>query len=306
MKMWLKTVLCSALAAAAVMLSGCGDNSITGMVSKDGTALNCGDQNAHVMAMEGPDVKVQFSNSTLIWQDNAMYFLSKQNELLKFTIKDKKLVTGENNGVIAQNVRALSGTDGKRLYFKTKDQALKYIEDGKEYETGFKDYGWFVPAEDGKHGVVWFNSGQIYIVGVDNGKVSPAKEPLVPDPPFSGATWCAIKDNTIYTDGREKGADRKFENITRMDLEGKVLNTYGPYKESALYYAVTKDYLCIYSRGEDGVRVYRLRDGSFVGSLTKNDIKMKGGAYGIYALEKNTIALVTDYEGLHLCLIALS
>jgi hypothetical protein len=305
--MWKKLgigIMCAVMACG--VLAGCGgggsaDNGLGKVVSTSGKAIKFGDKEGKILRLETPTEvpSLQKSSNNIVWYKDAIFATSYTADgAMKYTIQDKKIVVSKDK-VEAKNLSAFEGTDGTRLYYRTKDNPTGHgaINAGKdegviESKTG----GYFTVMPSGKQGFIWFNNKVVYPVKLDNGKVTSVDQTNWLKGEMGGPVGVVTNGEAIFMEGVFKLDGKNHRCIYEYKLDGSLVRQYGEKNEkepgglrSPSGWTVTKDYVVVYDGGNQLLDLYKRADGSFVGAVKSSDLDLKVSIENMTPISDNLV-----------------
>ena len=124
---------------------------IVEMVQKEGTELK--NQNVSIKALKLESAVKDLSNGAYMppmrYLDGAFYTVSKNKDMVKLVLKDKKLVVDQPS--LAKNVSFITGVAGNRLFFRQQVQGKTRthgLEKDKDIGEIYANLGYLTPTTD--------------------------------------------------------------------------------------------------------------------------------------------------------------
>ena len=269
--------------AAALNLTGCGGSGggndkkadlpkksvppIVEMVQKEGTELK--NQNVSIKALKLESAVKDLSNGAYMppmrYLDGAFYTVSKNKDMVKLVLKDKKLVVDQPS--LAKNVSFITGVAGDRLFFRQQVQGKTRthgLEKDKDIGEIYANLGYLTPTTDKNNALAWTNSG--------------------------------IHGNRALVKGRVKSEAPNNHYVREHELDMRLVRAYGPNKDFNFgSFYLTDNYMVHARSNSKGLDIYSRKDAKLVANFTPKELGINS-TFGCQ-IDGNTIALLDHWTG---------
>ena len=307
--------------AAALNLTGCGGSGggndkkadlpkksvppIVEMVQKEGTELK--NQNVSIKALKLESAVKDLSNGAYMppmrYLDGAFYAVSKNKDMVKLVLKDKKLVVGQPS--LAKNVSFITGVAGDRLFFRQQVQGKTRthgLEKDKDIGEIYANLGYLTPTTDKNNALAWTNSGSFLKTQAKSDGVFPvpnAKEAggyLPQNDPYTTCGWFSIHGNRALVKGRVKSEAPNNHYVREHELDMRLVRAYGPNKDFNFgSFYLTDNYMVHARSNSKGLDIYSRKDAKLVANFTPKELGINS-TFGCQ-IDGNTIALLDHWTG---------
>ena len=264
--------------AAALNLTGCGGSGggndkkadlpkksvppIVEMVQKEGTELK--NQNVSIKALKLESAVKDLSNGAYMppmrYLDGAFYTVSKNKDMVKLVLKDKKLVVDQPS--LAKNVSFITGVAGDRLFFRQQVQGKTRthgLEKDKDIGEIYANLGYLTPTTDKNNAL-------------------------------------AIHGNRALVKGRVKSEAPNNHYVREHELDMRLVRSYGPNKDFNFgSFYLTDDYMVHARSNSKGLDIYSRKDAKLVANFTPKELGINS-TFGCQ-IDGNTIALLDHWTG---------
>ena len=273
--------------AAALNLTGCGGSGggsekksdlpkksvppIVEMVQKEGTELK--NQNVSIKALKLESAVKDLSNGAYMppmrYLDGAFYTVSKNKDMVKLVLKDKKLVVDQPSLAIGEI---------------------------------YANLGYLTPTTDKNNALAWTNSGSFLKTQAKSGGIFPvpnAKEAggyLPQNDPYTTCGWFSIHGNRALVKGRVKSEAPNNHYVREHELDMRLVRSYGPNKDFNFgSFYLTDDYMVHARSNSKGLDIYSRKDAKLVANFTPKELGINS-TFGCQ-IDGNTIVLLDHWTG---------